>query len=85
MNISPSVGWRLVIPWLLLAVGERRLLVARGSAAAGVLSGRVRSGVVVGWVSVLLVKLADALAIASERKEGQEGLRRESVSGASTG
>lgn len=84
MNVSPSVSWRLVIPWLLLAVGERRLLVARGSAAAGVLSGRVRSIVVVGWVSVLLVKLADALAITSERKEGQEGLLRESVSGAST-
>lgn len=76
-NLSPSVSWRLVFPWVLLTVGERRLLVACGAAAAGVLSRRVRGGVVVGWISVLLVELADTLAIPSIRKEGQDSLRKE--------
>lgn len=76
LNLSPSVRWRLVLSWLLLAVGERRLLVAWGATAAGELSRRVWGGVVVGWVSILLVKLADALAIPPVRKEGQECLLR---------
>lgn len=75
---SPSISWRLVLSRLLLVVGERRLLVARrATAAAGVRSGRVRGGVVVGRVSVLLVKLADTLAVPSKRKVGQESLLRE--------
>lgn len=70
LNRSPSISWRLVLSRLLLVVGKRRLLVACG--AAGVRRGWVRSIVVVGWVSVLLVKLTDALAIPSKRKVGQE-------------
>lgn len=77
LNLSPSVSWRLVLSWLLLAVGERRLLVAWGATAAGELSRWVWGGVVVGWVSILLVKLADALAIPPVRKEGQECLLRQ--------
>lgn len=70
VNLSPSISWRLVLSRLLLAVGERRLLVACGPAA--VRCGRVWSTVVIGWVSVLLVKVTDALAIPSIRKVGQE-------------
>lgn len=73
LSLSPSVGWRLVLPRLLLVVGERRLLVARG-AAAGVRRRRVWSTLVIGWVSVLLLKLIDALAIPFKRKEAQETL-----------
>lgn len=79
LNLSLSVSWRLVLSWLLLgAVWERRLLVARGAAAARVLSRRVRA-MVVDWVSVLLVKLADALAIPCICKVAQYALLRESL------
>lgn len=71
LNHSPSIRRRLVLSRLLLVVGERRLLVACG-AAAGVRSRRVWSGLVVGWVSVVLVKLSDALAIPSIRKVEEE-------------
>lgn len=76
LNVSPSISWRLVLSRLLLAVGERRLLVACGAAAA-VWSGRVWGAVVVGRVSVLLVKFSDALAIPCIRKVGQDTLWKE--------
>lgn len=71
LNLSPSVSWGLVGPWVILALREWRLLVTRGAAA-----GRVRAGVVVGRISILLVKLADALAIPPVRKIGQKSLMR---------
>ena len=74
LNVSPSISWRLVLSRLLLAVGERRLLVACGAAGAAVRRGRVRGAVVVGWVSVLLVKFTDALAIPCIRKVDQDTL-----------
>ncbi len=77
LNLSLSISRRLVLSWLLLAVGERRLLVARGAAAAGVRSRRVRCVVVVGRVSVLLVELTDTLAVPCIGKVGQGSLLRE--------
>lgn len=74
--LSTSVSGRLVLSRLLLVVGEW-LLVACRATAAWVVSRRVWGGVVVGWVSILLVKLTDALAIPPERKEGQETLLRQ--------
>lgn len=71
LNISPSVSRRLVPSWLILAVGKRRLLVAWRAAAAG-----VWGGVVIGGVSILLVKLTDPLAISPICKKGQERLLR---------
>lgn len=71
LNISPSVSWRLVRSWLFLTVGERRLLVAWRAAAAG-----VWGGVVIGGVSILLVKLTDPLAISPKGEKGQERLLR---------
>lgn len=71
LNLSPSVSWGLVGPWVILALREWRLLVTRGAAAR-----RVRAGVVVGRISILLVKLADALAISPVRKIGQKSLMR---------
>lgn len=71
LNISPSVSWRLVLSWLPLAGGERGLLVACGATAC-IRTGWVWGVVVVGWVSVLLVKFTHSLAIPSIRKVGQK-------------
>lgn len=75
LSFSPSVSWRLVLPWVLLTVGEGRLLVAGGP--AGVWCGWVRSSVISGWVSVLLVKFTHALTIPCISKVGQDSLLRE--------
>lgn len=71
---SPLVRRRLVLSWLLLTVGERGLLVARGAAAAGVRPRWVRGGMIVGWVPVFLIKFSDPLAIPSMCKVGQKCL-----------
>lgn len=72
--VSPSVRRRLVLPRLLLTVGERGLLVAGGAAAAGVGPRWVWGGMIVGWVPVFLVKFSDPLAIPSVCKVGQRSL-----------
>lgn len=74
LPLSSSVIWGLVLPWVPLVVGERGLLVACGGSAAAV---RVRSGVVVGRVRVLLVKFTHSLAIPSICHEGQKRLLEE--------
>lgn len=71
---SPLVRRRLVLSRLLLTVGERGLLVARGAAAAGVRPRWVWGGMIVGWVPVFMVKLSDPLAIPSICKVGQNCL-----------
>lgn len=71
LNLSPSVSWGLIPPGLILALRERRLLVACGAAA-----GRVWGGVVVGRVSILLVKLTDTLTIPPVCKICQKSLLR---------
>lgn len=74
LNLSPSVIWRLVLSWMLLTAWEWWLLVACW--AAGVLRRWIWGGVVIGWVSIVLVKLADTLAIPSIREVGQKCLLR---------
>lgn len=74
LNLYSSVSWRLVLSGVLLVVGERRLLVALGATAAGVWGGWVWSNIVVGWVSVLLVKVTHSFAIPSICKKCQKTL-----------
>lgn len=71
---SPLVRRRLVLSRLLLTVGERGLLVARGAAAAGVRPRWVWGGVIIGWIPVFLVKFSDPLTIPSICKVGQNCL-----------
>lgn len=75
LNLSPSISRRLVLPWVLLIVGERGLLVACGAAVVRGLW--VWSSAVIGWVSVILLKVTDALAIPCIRKVRQGSLLKE--------